>query len=162
MKILVTGSAGFIGYHAAEALLKAGHEVVGVDNFNPYYSVALKRARAAELDRREGFTGIEADLAEPRVLPEIFEKHRFDSVCHLAAQPGVRYSISHPFAYERSNLDGFLRILEACRHGAISRLVYASSSSVYGGSPKLPFCETDPVDRPISLYAATKRANELM
>ncbi len=162
MKFLVTGTAGFIGFHVANALLDLGHEIVGVDNFNDYYDVALKQARHARLVRRPGYAGIEADITDLQVMERLFAVHRFDRVCHLAAQAGVRYSLTHPFAYEHSNLEGFLSILECCRHAQIPRLVYASSSSVYGGNTKLPFSEDDPTDRPISLYAATKRANELM
>jgi UDP-glucuronate 4-epimerase len=162
MKILVTGTAGFIGMHVASSLLDDGHEVVGLDNFNDYYSVQLKRDRHARLVSRKGFTGIEGDLCDAALVRQLFAAHRFDRVCNLAAQAGVRYSLSNPGVYEKSNLEGFLNILEACRHHGTSRLVYASSSSVYGGNTKLPFSESDPVDRPISLYAATKKANELM
>lgn len=162
MKILVTGSAGFIGSHVAGALLDDGHEVVGLDNFNDYYSVKLKRARHALLEKRERYQGVEADLVDFQTLKGMFEAQHFDLVCHLAAQPGVRYSLTHPFIYQKSNLEGFLNILEACRWNKIPRLVYASSSSVYGGNTNLPFCEKDLVDTPISLYGATKKANELM
>ena len=162
MKILVTGTAGFIGYHLAEALLADGHAVVGLDNFNDYYAVSLKRDREARLRRHRSYTGVAGDLTDYALLTRLYAEHRFELVCHLAAQAGVRYSLTHPFTYQRSNLEGFLNILEACRHAHIPRLVYASSSSVYGGNTKLPFSETDPVDRPVSLYAATKKANELM
>jgi len=162
MKILVTGAAGFIGMHLVNALLDDGHEVVGYDNFSDYYAIKLKRDRHALLQRRPAYTGIEADLADYDALRRCFADHRFDGVCHLAAQAGVRYSIDHPFAYQKANLEGFLNMLEACRHARISRLVYASSSSVYGGNTHLPFSEADRVDTPISLYAATKKANELM
>jgi UDP-glucuronate 4-epimerase len=162
MKILVTGSAGFIGYHVASSLLDDGHEVVGADDFNPYYRVQLKRDRVARLATRAGFRCIEIDLSDRPGAEALFRNESFDLVCHLAAQAGVRYSIEHPHVYERSNLAAFLNILEGCRHARIPRLVYASSSSVYGGNTKLPFSEDDPVDRPISLYAATKKANELM
>jgi UDP-glucuronate 4-epimerase len=162
MKIFVTGTAGFIGSHLAGALLDEGHSVVGFDNFNDYYSVKLKRARHALLTGRKGYAGIEGDLCDAALLERIFSEQRFDAVCNLAAQAGVRYSLSHPLAYQKSNLEGFLNILEACRHAKVPRLVYASSSSVYGGNTKLPFSESDPVDKPISLYAATKKANELM
>ncbi len=162
MRILVTGSAGFIGYHVSQSLLADGHEVIGLDNFNDYYAVSLKEARNARLLRLPGFQSLRADLCDPSAIGDLFRNHRFDVVCHLAAQAGVRYSIEHPFVYQRANLEGFLSLLEACRHAAVPRLVYASSSSVYGGNEKLPFSETDPVDRPISLYAATKKANELM
>lgn len=162
MKILLTGSAGFIGYHVARSLVADGHTVVGVDNFNPYYPVQLKRDRDAALRRHGGFISIEADIGDAAAMQRCFAEHRFDRVCHLAAQAGVRYSLTNPFAYQKSNLEGFLVILEQCRHARISRLVYASSSSVYGGNTKLPFSESDPVDNPVSLYAATKKANELM
>ena len=162
MKVLVTGSAGFIGFHVAQSLLKDGHEVVGLDNFNDYYAVQLKRDRNALLEKHKGYTGNAGDICDYPKLQELFRKQLFDRVCHLAAQPGVRYSITHPFVYQKFNSDGFLNVLEACRHHKISRLVYASSSSVYGGNRRLPFRETDSVDAPISLYAATKKSNELM
>lgn len=162
MKILVTGTAGFIGMHVARALLEDGHEVVGLDNFNPYYAVQLKRDRHAQLTAYRNFTSVEGDLCDYALLSAVCTQHRFDVVCHLAAQAGVRYSLVNPGAYQKSNLEGFLNILEACRQAGVRRLVYASSSSVYGGNTKLPFSETDPVDRPVSLYAATKKANELM
>jgi UDP-glucuronate 4-epimerase len=162
MKILVTGSAGFIGFHVAAALLKAGHTVVGLDNFNDYYTVQLKRDRHALLEKQAGYTGNAGDLCDYPALQELFRKHQFDRVCHLAAQPGVRYSITHPFVYHKFNSEGFLNLLEVCRHHKVARLVYASSSSVYGGNRRLPFRETDSVDAPISLYAATKKSNELM
>jgi UDP-glucuronate 4-epimerase len=162
VKYLVTGTAGFIGFHVANALLDEGHEVVGLDNFNDYYRVQLKRDRHALLERRDGYRGIEGDLADGELLRRCFGEHRFEVVCHLAAQAGVRYSLEHPFVYQRANLEGFLNVLEACRHHGTRRLVYASSSSVYGNNTKLPFSESDRVDNPISLYAATKKANELM
>jgi UDP-glucuronate 4-epimerase len=162
MKILVTGTAGFIGLHVAESLLADGHEVVGWDNFNDYYSVRLKRDRHARLEKHPRYAGVEADLADRARLERAFAEHRFDAVCHLAAQAGVRYSLENPHAYVASNLVGFVNVLEACRHARTPRLVYASSSSVYGGNTKLPFSESDPVDRPVSLYAATKRADELL
>lgn len=162
MKILVTGSAGFIGFHVASALLKAGHTVIGLDNFNDYYAVQLKRDRHALLEKQRGYTGNAGDLCDYPALQGLFRKHQFDRVCHLAAQPGVRYSITHPFVYQKFNSEGFLNVLEVCRHHKIPRLVYASSSSVYGGGKRLPFRETDSVDTPISLYAATKKSNELM
>jgi len=162
MKILVTGSAGFIGFHVASALLKAGHTVAGLDNFNDYYTVQLKRDRHALLEKHKGYTGNTGDICNYPALQELFRKHQFDRVCHLAAQPGVRYSITHPFVYQKFNSEGFLNMLEVCRHHKIPRLVYASSSSVYGGNQRLPFRETDAVDTPISLYAATKKSNELM
>jgi UDP-glucuronate 4-epimerase len=162
MHILVTGTAGFIGFHLANKLLDFGHSVVGLDNFNDYYTVQLKRDRHAILGKRAGYTGVEADLCDCERLTTLFQQNKFDRVCHLAAQAGVRYSLTHPFVYQKANLEGFLSILEACRHSNVSRLVYASSSSVYGGNTKLPFSESDPVDHPVSLYAATKKANELM
>ncbi|MBC8205680.1 MAG: GDP-mannose 4,6-dehydratase, partial [Kiritimatiellaeota bacterium] len=162
MKILVTGAAGFIGSYTAQALLDDGHEVVGLDNFNDYYDVSLKEARMERLEHRDGFSLIRGDLVDFQLLTSNFQQHKFDRVCHLGAQAGVRYSIENPAAYQRSNLEGHLNILEACRHAKIERLVYASSSSVYGGNKKVPFSESDPVDHPISLYAATKKANELM
>jgi UDP-glucuronate 4-epimerase len=162
MKILVTGTAGFIGFHLARALLDDGHEVVGYDNFNDYYSVQLKRDRHAILEKRPGYCGTEADLCDRETLQRVFRERKIELVCHLAAQAGVRYSLKNPFAYQRSNLEGFLNVLEACRQNSVSRLVYASSSSVYGGNTRLPFSESDPVDTPISLYAATKKSNELM
>jgi UDP-glucuronate 4-epimerase len=162
LKVLVTGAAGFIGFHLAGKLLEEGHEVVGYDNFNDYYAVSLKRARHAVLEKMAGYTGIEAELADYATVSKCFSDHTFDVVCHLAAQAGVRYSLEHPFVYETANLAGFLNVLEACRQAAVRRLVYASSSSVYGGNTKLPFSEADRVDSPVSLYAATKKANELM
>lgn len=162
MKILVTGTAGFIGFHLARALLRKGHVVVGYDNLNDYYSVKLKSDRHAVLTEHSGFTGVEADLSDRETLNGTFAQHHPDLVCNLAAQAGVRYSVTHPFAYLKSNLEGFLNVLEACRAVKIRRLVYASSSSVYGGNETLPFSESDRVDTPISLYAATKKSNELM
>ena len=162
MKILVTGSAGFIGMHLAKSLLSDGHTVVGIDNFNDYYDVALKRARAAELADIPGFSMVEGDLCDFEALTNIFNTNNFDVVCNLAAQAGVRYSLTNPHVYQKANLEGFLNILECCRHANVPRLVYASSSSVYGGNTKLPFSESDSVDSPVSLYAATKKANELM
>lgn len=162
MKILVTGAAGFIGSYVAHALLDEGHEVVGMDNFNDYYQVELKEARHAKLEAREGYSGQRMDLADRESMAAMFKVQAFNRVCHLAAQAGVRYSLQNPTAYEQSNLAGHLNILECCRHHGIERLVYASSSSVYGGNEKIPFSEGDPVDHPVSLYAATKKANELM
>lgn len=161
--ILVTGTAGFIGFHLAQSLLEDGHEVVGIDNFNDYYSVDLKRDRHAILEKCAGYRGVELDVSDSEAVAAVFRRFQPEVVCHLAAQAGVRYSVSHPFVYQTANLAGFLSILEACRHAdRVPRLVYASSSSVYGGNTKLPFSETDPVDSPVSLYAATKKANELM
>ena len=161
MKILVTGSAGFIGMHTALRLLRDGHDVVGVDNLNPYYDVALKRARLARLVH-PNFAQIEADLSDAAATRLWFDAEKVDRVVHLAAQPGVRHSLVDPHAYTTSNVTGFLNVLEGCRHGNVSHLVYASSSSVYGASSKLPFSEDQRTDHPLSLYAATKRANELM
>jgi UDP-glucuronate 4-epimerase len=159
--VLVTGAAGFIGMHVAQALIARGDHVVGLDNLNDYYDVALKRAR---LDRLKGpaFRFAQADVSDRAALDRVFADGPFDAVVHLAAQAGVRYSLTNPEAYGQANLVGFLNMLEACRQRGTGHLVYASSSSVYGGNRKLPFAESDPVDRPVSLYAATKKANELM
>ena len=162
MRILVTGAAGFIGYHVAERLLARGDQVVGLDSLNDYYDPALKRARLRRLDGLPGFRFVQLDLADRAGMAELFATERFDRVIHLAAQAGVRYSITHPTAYLDSNLTGFGHVLEGCRAQDIAHLVYASSSSVYGGNTKMPFAETDAVDHPVSLYAATKKANELM
>lgn len=162
MKVLVTGAAGFIGMHTSERLLAAGHLVTGIDNLDPYYDVELKRARLERLRPHPGFTALAFDLADGGRLAEVFAAGGFDRVIHLAAQPGVRYSITHPHAYAQANLVAFLNMLEACRHARTPHLVYASSSSVYGGNTRLPFSEHDAADHPVSLYAATKRANELM
>ncbi len=162
MKILVTGTAGFIGMHLAHRLLAAGHEVVGIDNFNPYYEISLKENRHKTLETHPAYTGLRMDMCDRAALEACFQNHNIERVCHLAAQAGVRYSLTHPHVYEESNLQAFLNILECCRHNAVQRLVYASSSSVYGGNTKLPFSESDTVDSPVSLYAATKKANELM
>ncbi len=162
MKLLVTGAAGFIGMHTAERLLQDGHEVIGLDNVNDYYEVSLKRARLAQLARHPGFGFHEFGIEDGARLQALFKAERPQRVVHLAAQAGVRFSISHPQAYADSNLLGFTHILEACRQHEVEHLVYASSSSVYGGNTELPFSESQAVDRPISLYAATKKANELM
>ena len=162
MTILVTGAAGFIGYHAAQRLLGAGYRVVGVDNLNPYYDPALKRARLARLSGHPQFRFLEMDLADREQAEAVFAAEPYEQVLHLAAQAGVRYSIENPHAYTEANITGFLNVLEGCRHKNVPRLVYASSSSVYGGNTKTPFEVGDPVDTPVSLYAATKRANELM
>ena len=159
-RVLVTGAAGFIGMHAAHALLREGGEVTGVDDFDPYYDVALKRARLATLGGRPRFHFQEVDLAEPDAAARLFAD-RFDAVVHLAAQPGVRYSLTHPEAYYRNNIVAFGHVLEGCRKSKVDHLVYASSSSVYGANHALPFSEDQPVDHPVSLYAATKKANEL-
>ncbi len=160
--VLVTGSAGFIGFHVARALLSRGALVVGLDNYNDYYSPALKRERDRELRKHPGFESRELDLVDLQGLEALFAEYRPVKICHLAAQAGVRYSLVNPFAYQKSNLEGFLNLLELARHHRVERLVYASSSSVYGGLTELPFSESQRVDTPISLYAATKRANELM
>jgi UDP-glucuronate 4-epimerase len=160
-RVLVTGAAGFIGMHVARALLDTGAEVIGVDNFDPYYDVALKEARVAELRAARRFAFERADLAERGDCEALFAG-RFDAVVHLAAQPGVRYSLVNPDAYVRNNLVAFGRVLEGCRHGGVGHFVYASSSSVYGANHELPFSEDQAVDHPVSLYAATKKANELM
>ena len=162
MKVLITGTAGFIGSHLARALLDESHDVIGLDNFNDYYSVKLKRDRHATLENYENYIGIEANLCDNERLREVVAQQKPDCICNLAAQAGVRYSLDHPFAYQKSNIEGFLNILEACREAGIKRLVYASSSSVYGGNKTLPFSETDRVDNPLNLYAASKKANELM
>lgn len=159
---LVTGTAGFIGYHLAERLLARGDRVVGFDVVNDYYSVQLKRDRLARLARHANFQNVEADLADRSAVDDVFANHEFDRVVHLAAQAGVRYSLENPRAYTESNVVGFLNILEACRHAAVPHLTYASSSSVYGGGTAMPFATSARVDHPLSLYAATKKANELM
>jgi UDP-glucuronate 4-epimerase len=162
MKILVTGAAGFIGMYAARRLLDRGDQVVGLDNLNDYYEVSLKEARLARLTDQPGFRFVRLDLADRAGIDRLFAEEKFDKVIHLAAQAGVRYSIQNPHAYVDSNLVGFVNILEGCRHHGVQHLVYASSSSVYGGNQKMPFSEHDGVDHPVSLYAATKKANELM
>jgi UDP-glucuronate 4-epimerase len=163
MTILVTGAAGFIGFHVSERLLARGEEVIGLDNVNDYYSVALKRDRLAELARRHnGFRFIEADFADHAALQDALAGARFDSIVHLGAQAGVRYSIENPHAYVHSNLVGHLNMLEVARHRQLRHMVYASSSSVYGGNDSLPFRVEDRVDHPLSLYAATKKADELI
>ena len=159
---LVTGSAGFIGFHVARSLLTHGARVVGLDNFNDYYSPALKRDRDRVLKEHANFHSVEGDLTDLPALEALFERYGIQKICHLAAQVGVRYSLVNPRAYQRANLEGFLNVLEMARRFQVERLVYASSSSVYGGLTELPFSESQRVDTPISLYAATKRANELM
>jgi UDP-glucuronate 4-epimerase len=161
-RVLVTGAAGFIGMHTARALLDAGADVVGVDNFEPYYDVALKQARVATLRDDAHFRFIEVDLADAAATAELFGKVAPRDVVHLAAQAGVRHSLIAPDAYLRNNVTAFGHVLEGCRHGGVEHLVYASSSSVYGANHTLPFSEDQPVDHPVSLYAATKAANELM
>jgi UDP-glucuronate 4-epimerase len=158
--ILVTGAAGFIGFHVAQRLLAEGHQVVGLDSFTPYYDPSLKEARFARLLAHNTFAGERLDLADAEATRDLFARHRFERVVHLAAQPGVRFVDPQPYA--ASNLLGFMNMLEACRHGGVGHLVYASSSSVYGANGKLPFSEHDAADHPISLYAATKKANEMM
>ncbi len=162
MPILVTGAAGFIGARTSEILLERGEEVVGLDDFNDYYDPTLKEARANRLDQHPGFRMVRMKCEDRDAISELFNKERFDRVIHLAAQAGVRYSIKNPMAYIDSNLTGFATILEGCRHTEVRHLVYASSSSVYGGNSKLPFAVDDSVDHPVSLYAATKKANEAM
>ncbi|WP_336749332.1 NAD-dependent epimerase [Pantoea vagans] len=162
MNFLVTGAAGFIGFHVSQRLLAAGHQVVGIDNLNDYYDVNLKHARLDLIKADSGFTFIEMDLADRDAIASLFDQHTFQRVIHLGAQAGVRYSIENPHAYADSNLIGHLNILEGCRHHKIEHLLYASSSSVYGLNRIMPFSTEDSVDHPVSLYAATKKANELM
>jgi UDP-glucuronate 4-epimerase len=160
--LLVTGCAGFIGFHMVEHLLRAGQPVIGIDNINDYYDPALKHARLDLLKQNPNFTFLKLDLADRAGMKALFEKYRFSLVVHLAAQAGVRYSLQNPHAYAESNLEGFINILEGCRHNGCRHLLFASSSSVYGANTKLPFSVHDNVDHPISLYAATKKANELV
>ncbi len=162
MTILVTGAAGFIGFHVANALLLRGDNVVGFDNLSAYYDVALKEARLKKLRAHAKFQFVKADLADRTAVEAIFRDHKPQRVVHLAAQAGVRHSLTHPHDYGDANLAGFLNILEACRQGSIEHLLFASSSSVYGANTKLPFSVHDNVDHPVSLYAATKKANEVM
>jgi len=161
-RVLVTGAAGFIGMHTSATLLARGDTVVGVDNLDPYYDVALKEARLAALAGRKGFAFEKLDLADADATARLFGDGRFARVVHLAAQPGVRYSLVNPAAYLRANIDAFGHVLEGCRHAKVEHLVYASSSSVYGANHVLPFSEDQPTDHPVSLYAATKKSNELM
>ena len=161
MKILVTGAAGFIGMHVCRRLLERGDTVVGLDNLNSYYTTRLKHDRLRELEH-DAFRFVELDICNRPAVEQLFAAERFDRVVHLAAQAGVRYSITHPHAYVDSNVVGFLNVLEGCRRHEVAHLAYASSSSVYGSQTRVPFCERDGVDHPLSLYAATKRANELM
>jgi UDP-glucuronate 4-epimerase len=161
-KILVTGAAGFIGFHLSQRLLAQGNQVVGIDNLNDYYDVGLKRDRLAQLNKNPNFRFHYLDIADRAATERLFTSEHFDRVAHLAAQAGVRYSIANPHAYVDSNLVGFVNILEGCRHSNVQHLVFASSSSVYGANTKFPFSIHDNVDHPISLYAATKKANELM
>lgn len=162
MKYLVTGAAGFIGFHVARRLCRDGHQVVGLDNLNDYYEVSLKEARLALLLPLPGFRFERCDLADRTTMAALFARERFDRVIHLGAQAGVRYSLDNPFAYADSNLNGTLTVLEGCRHHGVQHLVYASSSSVYGLNEQMPFKTSDGVDHPVSLYAASKKANELM
>ena len=161
-KTLVTGAAGFIGFHVARSLLERGQEVIGIDNLNPYYDISLKRGRLELIASNPLFTFYHADINNLSPLETIFADHPIDRICNLAAQAGVLYSIQNPFVYEESNLKGFLNLLELARHYPVRNFVFASSSSVYGNNRKLPFSIEDNVDTPISLYAATKKANELM
>lgn len=160
--VLLTGAAGFIGFHVSKRLLENGHTVIGVDNLNPYYDVTLKEGRLHILQGYDTFFFYKADLRDWGILEGIFKKYRPEVICNLAAQAGVRYSLTDPFSYQKSNLEGFLNILELAKRYRIKNLVYASSSSVYGSNKKVPFSVEDRVDHPISLYAATKKANELM
>ncbi|MFP3982638.1 MAG: NAD-dependent epimerase [Desulfurivibrionaceae bacterium] len=161
-KVLITGVAGFIGYFLARRLLTDSLEIVGIDNLNDYYDPGLKRARLEGLNGREGFTFVKGDLADRALVEKVFRDHDFDVVVNLAAQAGVRYSLENPHSYVDSNVTGFLNVLEGCRHGAVKHLVFASSSSVYGGNTRLPYSVHDKVDHPVSLYAATKKTDELM
>jgi len=162
MKVLVTGAAGFIGFHVCKALCERGDEVVGLDNLNDYYDVTLKQARLQQLESLPGFRFVKMDIADRVAINKLFEQEHFNRVINLAAQAGVRYSLENPNAYVDSNLVGFANLLESCRHHSIEHLVYASSSSVYGANETMPFSTQDNVDHPVSLYAATKKANELM
>ncbi|SDT05863.1 UDP-glucuronate 4-epimerase [Pseudomonas sp. Z003-0.4C(8344-21)] len=162
MTVLVTGAAGFIGYHTAKRLVQQGQQVIGIDNLNDYYSVELKRARLKQLRELPGFDFRQMDIVDKPALMTLFKEHRFTEVIHLAAQAGVRYSLDNPDAYAQSNLVGFLNVLETCRFHQPAHLIYASSSSVYGANSELPYRVDNPVERPVSLYAATKRANELL
>jgi UDP-glucuronate 4-epimerase len=162
MKILVTGAAGFIGMHVSQLLLARGDQVVGLDNLNDYYSPELKQDRLSRLLPLAGFRFVKIDVADRAAMAELFAQEKFDRVVHLAAQAGVRYSLLNPHAYIDSNVVGFMNVLEGCRHAGVQHLAYASSSSVYGGNTKMPFSEHDNIDHPVSMYAATKKANELM
>jgi len=162
MKLLVTGAAGFIGFHTARVLLDRGDEVIGIDDLNAYYDPSLKQARLDRLQGRNGFRFIKVDIADRALMRNLFAEEKPERVIHLAAQAGVRYSLENPHAYIDANIIGFTNILEGCRHNGVGHLVYASSSSVYGGNTSLPFSVHDNVDHPLSLYAATKKANELM
>jgi len=161
-KILVTGAAGFIGFHLSKKLLQRGDEIVGLDNLNDYYDVNLKLARLKQIAMDPNFKPVRIDLADRDAMKRLFEEEKFDAVVNLAAQAGVRYSLINPYSYIDSNVSGFLNVLEGCRHTSVKHLVFASSSSVYGANTKMPFSVHDNVDHPVSLYAATKKANELM
>ena len=161
-KILVTGAAGFIGFFLSKRLLESGAAVYGLDNYNDYYDPALKRGRVGQLEQFENFLCLEMDLADSPRMEALFRQHNFDAVVNLAAQAGVRYSLKNPLAYVESNLVGFANILEGCRHSGVKHLVFASSSSVYGANTRMPFSVHHNVDHPVSLYAASKKANELM
>ncbi|MCQ6274843.1 NAD-dependent epimerase [Bacillus sp. V3B] len=162
MSILITGAAGFIGFHLSKRLLAQGYHVIGIDNLNDYYDVRLKQERLKILEKNTNFKFFKIDLANEEALYSIFKNHSIDIVINLAAQAGVRYSINHPHSYIDSNLSGFLNILEACRHYPVEHLIYASSSSVYGANSKIPFSTKDSVDHPVSIYATSKKSNELM
>ncbi|MBN1958132.1 MAG: NAD-dependent epimerase [Desulfuromonadales bacterium] len=162
MKVLVTGAAGFIGFHLSKYLLERGDDVVGLDNLNDYYDVSLKQARLQQLEAQSGFRFVKLDLADRQGIADLFKAEKFDKVVNLAAQAGVRYSLINPYAYIDSNIQGFINILEGCRHNNVQHLVYASSSSVYGANTAMPFSVHDNVDHPVSLYAASKKSNELM
>ena len=161
-RVLITGAAGFIGFHLSKRLLKDGYRVIGIDNLNPYYDVTLKEARLSRLTSFQTFSFYQADLSEREKVEKIFSSIQFDTVVHLAAQAGIRYSLENPHAYVNSNLVGFIHILEGCRHHGVKHLVFASSSSVYGANTLMPFSVHHNIDHPVSLYAATKKANELM
>ena len=162
MKVVLTGAAGFIGMHTSIKLLERGDTVIGIDNINDYYDVALKKARLERLEKFDNFIFVKADVENKAAIEQVFSDYSPDHVIHLAAQAGVRYSLENPHAYISANIEGFLNILESCRYNDVKHLTYASSSSVYGGNTKLPFSEHDNVDHPVSLYAATKKSNELM
>jgi UDP-glucuronate 4-epimerase len=162
MRFLVTGAAGFIGFHTAKELLERGDEVVGLDNLNAYYDPTLKAARLAILERERNFRFVKLDISERAAVQELFEREKFQRVVHLAAQAGVRHSIHNPHVYIAANVTGFLHVLEGCRHQGVEHLVYASTSSVYGANTRMPFSERQNVDHPLTLYAATKKSNELM
>jgi UDP-glucuronate 4-epimerase len=162
LKVLVTGAAGFIGMHTAKRLLERGDEVVGIDNLNDYYDVQLKQDRLKQLEKLAGFRFVRLDMADRAGMEQLFATEKFQRAVNLAAQPGVRYSLKNPHAYVDSNIVGFLNVLEGCRHNGVEHLVYASSSSIYGANTHMPFSVHDNVDHPVSLYAATKKSNELM